>query len=93
MTDNMVLYVQTFEDLMRLKERLLVPAYYHFVSGERVYQYDRPRNRVWRNTDQSVLRDRVKHLPMVWCPFLEGRIEMYYRTDYDTLRKALEQWK
>jgi hypothetical protein len=87
----MVHCVNTFEELMQLREKLTSLAFFFFVSGDKVHQYHMALNRVWRKTNQTELRDRAKHLPMVWCPYQEGRLEMYYKVSETEIRKALEQ--
>lgn len=93
--DNMeqpvLLCVHRFEQLMQIKMKLKVTAYYYFVRDGEVHQYDRIRDKAWLKTDLSSLRDRVKHLPMVWCPYMDGRIEMYYSTQPDKVERAYHE--
>lgn len=86
----MVFCVHRFEQLMQIKEKLKVTAYYYYVRDGKVHQYDRIRDKAWTRTDLSSLRERVVHLPMGWCPYREGRIEMYYSTTLDKIMEIID---
>lgn len=86
----MIFFAHSVEQLNEIKARLNAVAFFYYVEGDKVHQYDHKLNRAWRKTDLSQFRDKVKHYPMVYTPMGNGQLQMFLRVKPERIREIIK---